>query len=95
MIAHPNRSRSRLAQYGARLRTVVGRKVVELVDSNDNARARHQYRRSVETGSPAPGRYRRNGCAPIPAGGPGASRAVDDTTGPRLGDQGRHEKEGA
>ena len=35
MIAHPNRSRSRLAQYGARLRTVDGRKVVELVLARD------------------------------------------------------------
>lgn len=46
MVAHPNRSRSRLAQYGARLRTIDGRKVVEMVNPNDNARARYQYRRS-------------------------------------------------
>ena len=48
MSAHPNRSRSRLAQYGARLRTIDGRKVVEMVDPNDNARHRYQYRRSED-----------------------------------------------
>lgn len=46
MIAHPNRSRSRLAQYGARLRTIEGRKTVETVDPNDGARRRFHYRRS-------------------------------------------------
>lgn len=50
MTAHPNRSRSRLAQYGARLRTVDGRKVVEMIYPNDNARHRYQYRRSENGG---------------------------------------------
>ncbi len=50
MIAHANRSRSRLAQYGARLRTIDGRKTVEMVDPNDNAHARHQYRRTGDGG---------------------------------------------
>lgn len=50
MIDHPNRSRSRLAQYGARLRTIDGRKTVEMVDPNDNARARYQYRRTEDGG---------------------------------------------
>ncbi len=45
MTNHPRRSRSRLAQYGARLRTIDGEKVVEMVDPNDNSRARYQYRR--------------------------------------------------
>ncbi len=45
MTNHPRRSRSRLAQYGARLRTIDGLKTVELVDPNDNGRARYQYQR--------------------------------------------------
>lgn len=43
-------SRSRLAQYGATLRIIDGRKAVEMVDPNDNARARHQYRRADDGG---------------------------------------------
>lgn len=54
MIAHRSRSRSRsrsrLAQYGARLRTIEGRETVEMVNLNDNARARHQYRRTDDGG---------------------------------------------
>ena len=45
MTAHPNRSRARLAEYGAKLRTIDGRRVVEMLDPNDNARRRFQYRR--------------------------------------------------
>lgn len=44
MASHPNRSRGRLARYGAKLRTVDGQTVVEMVDPNDGARARYQYR---------------------------------------------------
>jgi hypothetical protein len=44
MTNHPRRSRARLARYGARLRTVDGERVVEMVDPNDNARRRYQYR---------------------------------------------------
>lgn len=44
MPNHPNRGRSKLAQYGARLRTTDGRKTVELVDPNDNAKRRFQFR---------------------------------------------------
>jgi hypothetical protein len=43
---HPNRTRARLARYGAKLRTIDGVTVVEMVDPNDNARRRFQYRRS-------------------------------------------------
>lgn len=50
MTNHPTRSRSRLAQYGARLRTIDGLATVEMVDPNDNARARHQYRRTLGGG---------------------------------------------
>jgi hypothetical protein len=50
MTAHPNRSRNRLAQYGARLRTVDGRKVVEMCDPNDGAQRVHQYRRGADGG---------------------------------------------
>jgi len=49
MTHHPRRSRSRLAQYGARLRTVDGVKVVEMVDPNDSSRSRYQYRRCNDT----------------------------------------------
>jgi len=45
MTNHPRRSRSRLAQYGARLRTIDGQRVVEMVNPNDNSRARYQYQR--------------------------------------------------
>lgn len=45
MTNHPRRSRSRLAQYGARLRTIDGQRVVEMVGPNDNSRARYQYQR--------------------------------------------------
>lgn len=45
MTNHPRRSRSRLAQYGARLRTIDGQPVVELVDPNDRSRSRYQYQR--------------------------------------------------
>jgi len=45
MTNHPRRSRSRLARYGARLRTIDGKRVVEMVDPNDNGRARYQYQR--------------------------------------------------
>lgn len=48
MTNHPNRGRSKLAEYGGRLRTIDGRKVVEMVDPNDNGRARYQYRRAGE-----------------------------------------------
>lgn len=43
MTNHPRRSRSRLAQYGARLRTIDGQRVVEMVDPDDNSR--YQYQR--------------------------------------------------
>lgn len=49
MTNHPNRSRTRLSQYGAKLRTVDGSTVVEIVDPNDGARRRFQYRRIGET----------------------------------------------
>ena len=45
MANHPNRSRARLAQYGARLRTIDGRLTVEMVDPNDNGCSRYQYHR--------------------------------------------------
>lgn len=45
MTNHPRRSRSRLAQYGATLRTIEGQRVVEMVNPNDNSRARYQYQR--------------------------------------------------
>ena len=47
MTNHPRRSRARLAQYGARLRTIDGQRVVEIVDLNDGALRRFQYRRSA------------------------------------------------
>lgn len=37
-----------LAQYGGRMLTIDGHAVVELVNPNDNARARHQYRRTPD-----------------------------------------------
>lgn len=46
MTNHPRRSRARLAEYGARLRTIDGRTVVEMIDTNDGSRARYQYRRA-------------------------------------------------
>jgi len=49
MTRHPRRSRSRLAQYGARPRTIDGRRTVEIVDPNDNSRSRHQYQRRNAT----------------------------------------------
>jgi len=45
MAHHPRHSRSRLTQYGARLRTIDGRLTVEMVDPNDNGRSRYQYQR--------------------------------------------------
>lgn len=48
MTNHPRRSRSRLAQFGARLRTVDGQRVVEMVNPNDNSGARYQYRRDTD-----------------------------------------------
>lgn len=45
MTNHPRRSRARLAQYGARLRTIDGQRVVEMRNPNDNSHARHQYQR--------------------------------------------------
>ena len=45
MTNHPRRSRSRLAQYGARLRTIDGHPTVEMVNPNDNSRSRYQYQR--------------------------------------------------
>lgn len=45
MTNHPRRSRARLAEFGARLRTVDGVRVVEMRDPNDNSRSRYQYRR--------------------------------------------------
>jgi len=45
MAHHPRHSRARLAQYGARLRTIDGQRIVEMVNPNDNSRARYQYRR--------------------------------------------------
>jgi hypothetical protein len=50
VTAHPNRNRARLAQYAAKLRTVDGRRVVEMIDPNDNTRARRQYRRADDGG---------------------------------------------
>lgn len=35
----------RLARYGARLHTIDGARVVEMIDPNDNSRSRHQYQR--------------------------------------------------
>ena len=49
MTNHPRRSRSRLAQYGARLRTIDGLRVVEMVDPNDSSRSRYQYQRRNDT----------------------------------------------
>lgn len=49
MTHHPRRSRSRLAQYGARLRTIDGQRVVEMVDPNDSSRSRYQYKRCNDT----------------------------------------------
>lgn len=49
MTNHPRRSRSRLSSYGARLRTVDGQRVVEMINPNDGSRSRYQYRREAET----------------------------------------------
>ena len=49
MTNHPRRSRARLAEYGARLRTIDGVRVVEMIDPNDNSRSRYQYRRHNDT----------------------------------------------
>lgn len=49
MTNHPRRSRSRLASYGARLRAIDGRRVVEMIDPNDGSRSRYQYRREAAT----------------------------------------------
>ena len=35
--------------YGARLRTIDGQRVVEMIDPNDNSRSRYQYRREAAT----------------------------------------------
>lgn len=45
MTNHPRRSRARLAQYGARMRTIDGITIVEMVDPNDNSQSKYQYRR--------------------------------------------------
>jgi hypothetical protein len=42
---HPRRSRARLIECGARLRTVDGIQVIEMVDPNDNSQSRYQYQR--------------------------------------------------
>lgn len=49
MTNHPRRSRARLAEYGARLRTIDGITVVEMIDPNDGSRSRYQYRREAAT----------------------------------------------
>ena len=49
MTNHPRRSRARLAEYGARLRTIDGVRVVEMFDPNDNGRSRYQYQRYKHT----------------------------------------------
>lgn len=49
MTNHPRRSRARLAEYGARLRTIDGVTVVEMIDPNDGSRSRYQYRREAAT----------------------------------------------
>jgi hypothetical protein len=49
MTNHPRRSRARLADYGARLRTIDGVTVVEMIDPNDNSRSLYQYRREAAT----------------------------------------------
>lgn len=41
---------TQLTQYGARLITTDGRATVEMRGPNDNARRRHQYRRSPDGG---------------------------------------------
>jgi hypothetical protein len=45
MTNHPRRARARLAEYGARLRTIDGVRVVEMIDPNDKSRSRYQYQR--------------------------------------------------
>ncbi|MCU0918739.1 MAG: hypothetical protein MUF16_00125 [Burkholderiaceae bacterium] len=49
MTNHPRRSRARLSAYGARLRTIDGQRVVEMIDPNDGSRSRYQYRRHAAT----------------------------------------------
>ena len=49
MTNHPRRSRSRLALYGAKLRTIEGQRVVEMIDPNDGSSSRYQYRREAAT----------------------------------------------
>lgn len=49
MTNHPRRSRARLTEYGARLRTIEGVRVVEMIDPNDNSRSRYQYQRHGDT----------------------------------------------
>lgn len=43
MVNHPRRNR--LAEYGGRIVETDGRKTVQLVDPNDNAERRFQYRK--------------------------------------------------
>lgn len=39
---------SRLREYGGRMLTIDGRRAVQLVDPNDNAKRRFQYRRTLD-----------------------------------------------
>lgn len=50
MTNHPNRGLARLAEYGARKRTIDGATVIEMVDPNDGSSSRHQYRRTSDGG---------------------------------------------
>lgn len=38
---------SKLSQYGGRILTIDGQRIVEMLDPNDNSKSRHQYRAIV------------------------------------------------
>lgn len=48
MVNHPRRSK--LAEYGGRIITIDERRTVQLIDPNDNAQRRFQYRRTLDGG---------------------------------------------
>ena len=67
----------KLAEYGGKLIQTDGRKTVQLVDPNDNARRRFQYRLS-ENGSIEKRVLRANGKPFLDSGSPWETLSVND-----------------
>ena len=76
MVNHPRRNK--LAAYGGRIITIDERRTVQLVDPNDNAQRRFQFRRTLDDSGIERRVLRDNGEPFIDTGSPWQAMTIDE-----------------